>query len=920
MRQNTRNKFLALGFNTKLIDKLSDRHLTFSAVSSLSKAALIDMDFSDEEASLIIERSRRKEIPIEILDNILKKSGQICCYCADGSHTKPFQIHHIQEYYKTQDNEESNLMLVCPTHHSAIHKKGISIVKQKETKASWENIWTIAEIYREKSIAFPFGAFELVDYSIEGSITEIFSFASPNGSVCRQLLHEAIERETKDILQKQNKIILTGASGSGKTTMAKGIAGIFDSYTVYTYINDDRSEAINEVLVFLSLTVKPIILIIDNANTKLHDEQIERILAAAETDKKVIIVSTNNTLSSKGDIEHHFPQAVYPITWNFLKGGVRNVILHSENEVIAYLNRNDLNNGDGFRIGSGRLNRELSHVIDGYMRDVENVWELIFLMTSGLDRFDKTHSWLYSYDRIDLVVLFIGINQIGQVESGTSIEDILTLYRQHSCLNKTPPPDYNWLNSKLDELVNERILKEERGRYNTIHRKFAISFIDICHLKVKADTEEILNTIFGDTTRVQEIVILWNWLKHTPTRNYINDWYRSRNMQYWIDLFNETCNRSLWLVGSLADLMWGTGPGNSLLFKEGFKNQADAIVLLINTKEDYTLQYLKILFLPLKRDCPEIIKEIMHKTDMNVIAEMVRNTEPGLFENFTWLFNTLIGVDADWVMKFSELIKAKDFIKIVNQIPKGNVDALYGVVEFQRVYIETIKISQFKIYLQKFADILKGCGLDEIKYFSPHTGFRELAFYGEDIGNILNSLSRTKLSKDFCRCYPRDWGNLLSISLISRYIKSDIITQIIDDIDTASLERNISLFGKQYIYELRVLVYQLCYGSSAKRKDFSAMLYPHVKSILVDTNGDDNQDILKAFYTLDHEMGQRLCSELNKPVPSMKPNEDIFTTDYQEEGEPISQQFEDFKKKIREMEEQEIDYYLEDIKFKIIHE
>ncbi|MFB0533400.1 MAG: HNH endonuclease signature motif containing protein [Anaerolineae bacterium] len=82
---------------------------------------------------------RRKKIPRNIEAEILFLNDKTCCICRDS--TKGVQIHHIDG--NPNNNDLSNLAVVCTEHHDEIHKsgritKGISPTLLRKYKRSWE--------------------------------------------------------------------------------------------------------------------------------------------------------------------------------------------------------------------------------------------------------------------------------------------------------------------------------------------------------------------------------------------------------------------------------------------------------------------------------------------------------------------------------------------------------------------------------------------------------------------------------------------------------------------------------------------------------------------------------------------------------------------------------------------------------------
>ena len=129
-------------------------------------------------------------------------------------------------------------------------------------------------------------------------------------------------------------------------------------------------------------------------------------------------------------------------------------------------------------------------------------------------------------------------------------------------------------------------------------------------------------------------------------------------------------------------------------------------------------------------------------------------------------------------MNFAKLFDTGDFVKITGKIKKSDITTLMNVIEFERYYIHNIKRSQFKFYTSTLASLLSGCHLHEI-ILDPsclsRSYFIEFYIYPKEIELALSALDGKQLSRDFERSSQRHWGNLLSLSILSQNIETDII-------------------------------------------------------------------------------------------------------------------------------------------------
>lgn len=869
MRKEVRDRLISLGFDTLLIDKIALKDLTLSGLRGQSINALKIAGFTDAEASVIFDKVKREPIDSSVLEAIKYKCGCVCCFCSDGNTAQPYQIHHIEEYFITRNNTEANLMLVCPTHHSSIHSNNMPYVKQKNIKTAWENTWDIVKEYQQRSISFPFGAFENLDYSAPGSIIEIFDFMAPSPAICFKILQQELANDAKELLARYNKIIITGESGSGKSTFAKGLGGNFTDHKVFNYVAPKNLvDGVGEILKFLSFSVKPIALIIDNANFYFSQPQIETILSAASTGKLIILTFTSTFSIESDNSQQHYLRFMLPVDWQRLKFGISQILQSYEIEVLEYFKANNIDDEDDHLLGAGIHNITLKDLIGKYEDQVSSVWQFIYLISGGFALLDNLHVSLVKSDRTDVVVFYIALHQISQNEFGVTYHQIKQLYTTHSALNNKPTPEDEWLVGILRELTIKNIIKVDRGRYNTIHREFARKFVEISYLKSQKFAEEILNTIFFDFNRIRETVILWSWMYHSLAKEYILKWRRTLSDDQLKTMVDFAAVDKISTISILADRLhnYGFNPDSTPL-RQLFEDKVLEISLLIDQGSDGTLFYINRLFSSLKEDNPALIMQILDLSNSHKLYDLVKKSDPESFESFFWLFNTIYQVHPEWTKSFAQNFKNEDFFNILKKIEKGDLDSLTNVYNCHKNFFIDITKSTFKIYSKKFGELIKDCTLKELK-FSPisSTNFVELMYFKNDVKDVFDQLNFNQISRDFENCSPRFWGNLLTLSNLGNHYDYHVITRIVDAIDIEKLEYNISQYFDQYFYELRVLIYQLCYGSESKRLKFSEMLKPYIRKILAQHKKDQN-DVLSAYCTLDKIRGKEICDEFNIVIP-----------------------------------------------------
>lgn len=136
--------YLNYGVPSNWIDNYLDKGLTISTFRSTSKKNLIKRyGIEDQEVDFVKNCLRRKPIDEDTLQNLLERNNYTCCLCK-GTKSSSYIIHHIEEYSKTQDNDYTNLAVLCPNDHDEAHKQGKSLTNRitpvniRKTKEKWE--------------------------------------------------------------------------------------------------------------------------------------------------------------------------------------------------------------------------------------------------------------------------------------------------------------------------------------------------------------------------------------------------------------------------------------------------------------------------------------------------------------------------------------------------------------------------------------------------------------------------------------------------------------------------------------------------------------------------------------------------------------------------------------------------------------
>lgn len=866
-------KLLGLGFNTELIEKILSKSLTVTALRGTSRAALLGMGFSEEEAKTIAQGVNRSAIPTDTIEQLMLQTGEVCCYCADGNKSRPFQIHHINEYADSRDHSLDNLVLVCPTHHVHIHLSKIAVGEQHAVKRAWSNLWEIALGYVSKGFSFPFGAFEYIDYTIPGSVTDIFSFGPAKPAVCRQLTEGQLLQHAQQLLTDHHSVLITGESGSGKTTLSLAIAASAGEVVVFRYLvgQKDSLGTVNEIVLFLGMATRPLLLIIDDANTKLIPGHIEKILSVAQSSKKIIVVNTKVELSGTENLEQRTAGLVMPITWPLLQKTVKTNMLKHEVEILGYLKSRGLDKYNGDQIGYSITDRRFRHVLDSYASGTQSVWQFIFMLASGETLLNSRLSELFAQDRLDLLVVFLAANQIATVEQGASLAEIQNFFMTHPHFAHQEQPSLQWLESQIDQLVKWRMIKKNRDRFNLAHRMLALNFLRLCYLRDQKNTEQVFDMFFRSKKPVRNLLILWSWIKEGRFQNYTVKWMESLSLEDWNDLAHQAAREGLVWMSIMTEILH---PTNKVILSYILKDKAEIFAEIVDKHQQDTLYYFDRLAVVIRYHAPQIWPDLLEKLDKDLLYHKIRNATPWEIDKLSGLFYSIKENPANipWILELTDRFSNADFNYMASRLEKGDVRTFSELMGFWRGYVSNISVGEFVDFMGFIPRLLKDCKITDVNFAFLHSGYSEIVIFPDLIDNILMALDPKKMAEEYVDLTPDAWGNVLPLSYLAAYGRHSAITSFLAQLDLDKLSRTLELYFRDDLYSFRQLIYQLSYANS-RQTEIAELLRPLVVetvSISMSTGGQEHESILEAFAKFDKTWVDDYCIKANISLEKLR--------------------------------------------------
>lgn len=884
MTQNNRQKLLGYGLDTNLIDRIEAHDLPLSEIKDATQKKWRKLGFTPEEAKFIYDQVTRKPIAAEVVVAVVSKAGQCCCYCADGNSARPYQLHHIEEHHVSRNDTEENLLLICPTHHVWIHATAVAIATQQEKKQEWESLSVLAKVYGEQGFAFPYGNFAPLLYPEAYDITQVFQLGTPPNSVCQAVTTGSFAEEALAQLTQHHRLLLSGESGSGKSTFAVGVAGHLaaQGVQVFKYLGggSDGQAVVRAIVEFALVAQHPVLLLVDDANRLLNPAQIEQVLQAATSLVKIAVVVTRNQYVSEGNVEQHFSRDAQHIDWLAVQPMVRTALLAHQQAVTAYMRQHASSESPMQHVGNSQMDTPLERFINAYGRDAQTAWQFMYMLGGGLQQVEKVQRELRGKDRFDLVVLRIALTQLSEFEKATSLSELLTFYQTNPLLQHAGAPEPDWLRSQLIELVHARRLLTERGRFKTVHREFARAFLEAAYRdpNTRPEVVQLLKPLFDfPAAHIKQIVVLWSWFKSNDLNDYLYSWRQRMTSDDWKEMVKSASAAGLETVAFLADHlhMLRLGPDSSLIADAFGAATPNMIATAQQSKPGENACYLlNKLCAVLKTHCPATFIALLDGLGTQFFVELITAATPGEIEYLSWLFSAAEEVHPDWVAAFQGTVTAEDMQRIASRAELGNLDGVFDLIGFQRRYLLELTKSQFDSYINRLAALLNNCPLSQLHY--PIAGealIPELMFSPVRIQQLTAALDLPRLAREYEMALPRHWGNLLPLTMLENWVGLSALRSWADMLSADALAENIAKY--QYdVHALRLMLYQLCHGTSSKRVEFANRLRPLVEDALRKQTGTYEDNVLRAFTKLDSEQGEqvRLALGLAYPVPHNENN------------------------------------------------
>lgn len=147
MTASTLKALLSRGLDSRTAENLIAKKYTIKSLKLLQKNELSQLGLNDDFINVLLSESR-PPIPLQNLIKLLHESKMTCCICRNPQ--KSIVVHHIEEWSKSRNHDENNLVVLCLDHHNEAHtKRGLTIsltaIFLKESKSKWKKIVSLQD-------------------------------------------------------------------------------------------------------------------------------------------------------------------------------------------------------------------------------------------------------------------------------------------------------------------------------------------------------------------------------------------------------------------------------------------------------------------------------------------------------------------------------------------------------------------------------------------------------------------------------------------------------------------------------------------------------------------------------------------------------------------------------------------------------
>lgn len=866
MRSKTETALLARGFDSELIKKIDQQRDTLRSLHAKSDAALL-RDYSDAELLFIKENIKRKPIPPEVLERVISAADGACCFCDDGNSARPYQVHHIVEYARTQDNSEDNLVLICPSHHQNIPKH-FSVAEQKARRRSWQATVRIARAYRARGLEYPYGLFIAKDFGTDPRPDEVIQRYGVSPATALAISRHELADEGVRRVRSDKFLLIVGAPGDGKTTLAVGIGGLLAEqgipfFSYQRHVSAD-SLRVKDIMTFLEAADRECVLLLDDANLALSETGLGEIARAAGKPVLIVATWTRESLSDTVRLERHHTNPLL-VGWERLQPSIRQFLIANEPAIVRALQPHDYACALD-RIGMGYLATQLTSRIVRYEKSAKTCAEFFFLLRGGANVVATEVESLARESRADVPVLYAAVEQIAGFE-----RFVTPLEAANACsqVEKAAAREATsaWVEEVFETQCKRGRMQRSRDAYTTIHRDWARRLIEAgCSSagaggEAEAFLRPNLDLQNGDPMR---ILRTWSWIWNEKTAGrFVRETLAQAAPYAWTAFVGRAIAVGFEAVGSVAERMHllFRRPGWEQTLAGAFEANENELSLLLNRATPDDVYALMSLSTALSHASPAFAARFWKSWPPSSAAELIEKLRPDAYDAANWMLVGIMRHSPEWAKEVGRLVRWDEVSRQLERARVGDVASVFTCKDLLSTLGVPIRRSMIRRFATAVAKALTGAHWADISVGLFFCSTYWVCFPIE-VERIIESLDRERLADELGRSRPREWRNALELAMFTGQVAEEFFADVLGRVDLEKLTRSVRTQAEGCEYELRCLIWLLSRADEPRRMEFSRALNSEIRSAC-SRSPAERSPIVLAYRALDEPAASALASELD---------------------------------------------------------
>jgi hypothetical protein len=879
MHHRTRSTLLGLGFDSDLVEKISSLHHTVEILRAFGEQRLLQ-HYTVAETALIRAKLERTPISPDTVERILSLSGSCCCVCRDGIATRPYQLHHARPYAQTQDNSESNVILVCPTHHAVFHEAPIPEIDQLKARDSWYALLALARDFAAKGVAFPHGAFEPLDFSVPpdfGDLVELSPLTPATAVVC---LPPDFAKAGLALLKAHHSLMVIGASGAGKSTYALGLAGRMHSDSgprVFRYLRRQKdSDSLGELTSALTSVAQPTLFIVDDLNSWAALPAIEKLAELAAASPQTYLLATISA-EDGGTAERlsRTPRSHQVLIWDSLRDTLAANLIAHEHHAVERLMR--IRQAGNTHVDYGHSDGFWKEHVEESAESAQSAYDLIFRVRGSKEGARDAARALADRECSFLVVLVAAIEQIAGFERPVFPADVASRLQGLPSAPGIPPASSNWVERVRDRGVRQRHLTSARGAYTTVHRLWATHFIDECLATpaAQATARQLLSHEFSRGFESPErLTRMWSWFFGKPAcEAFCAEWMQNLGRAELARLGACLLDSGFNLFSFFVHESFFFSKEESLkqILRNLLLDHETRLTALVRQADPASWRSLKDLFNIIEAVVPELLQRLLAAWPVDQVAHLVGITPPSQYANLFWTCSSVSKVAPEWLAQVGQELSWAEIKHSFQSARAGMVSELGDFLQALAMMRFTFMRSMARDCLATLGRMLENVSLDDLNVGFCDTWLGVLvALFNEEADHEFARINHARWARELASGSARRWRVLSELHHLFLMAGSMQLQKVFALIDRPQLASALSRGGSSYRQELRWLFFMTSAFDRADRDQWSQFWLPHVETI-VSAKPAASAGVLTDFSRLDPLNARRLAARYGVSIETPKP-------------------------------------------------